>query len=127
MLSVCLVSSQLFSYPRPVWHDPEVGLALGCQSGRRERRRDGPGLSPSAGLGHVLKNVAVLQAQRGYGREHALDEAPAGLALSSDAGLPPDDGMAERALRRVVRWFDSRDTHECPQGSFDLEDLLAHP
>ena len=53
-------------------------------------------------LGEVLEHIAVLLAQRIADGEHALDKATTIRAVGAEAGVAPQDPMAQGSLGVVV-------------------------
>ncbi len=54
------------------------------------------------GLGEKVQHVALLLAQCGADREHAFDEPTAVRTVGPEAGVAPDDTVAQGALGGVA-------------------------
>ena len=54
------------------------------------------------GLGEKVQHVALLLAQCGADRKHAFDETTALRTVGPEAGVAPDDTVAQGALGGVV-------------------------
>ena len=73
-----------------------------------------------------LEDVASLATEAGPNRQHALDEPTAPLAARAAADLAVQHGMAQLALRSVVRGFDALDPGKGPQAGLTAQDGVAH-
>ena len=78
------------------------------------------------GLRDELEDVAVLLAAGFDGGQQRFHEAAAGSALRPERELPPDHGVTERPLRRVVRRFDAVHFQERPQPVAMVTQFPAH-
>ena len=93
--------------------------------GGRQERRPGALLqtSPDRRFEEV-KDRALLRSQALAHGQHALGESGAGTARGTVRALPPEDGLAQRPLRRVVRGLDTLDPGERPQRLAVLAQVL---
>ena len=74
-----------------------------------------------AGLGEKVQNVALLLVQCSADREHAFDEATAVWTVGPEAGVAPDDAVAQGALGGVVGGLHTFLAHKGPQCRFVLQ------
>lgn len=58
------------------------------------------------------------------GGQYPLDESLAALRIAAKAQLAPDDGEAERALRKVVGSFEVIEVDKMPQRLFIFEQVF---
>ncbi len=79
----------------------------------------------SNGFREPGKGVAFLAATRLDDRQQALDETAARSRLRAERQLPPNDGVPQRLLGRVVGRLDPCDLHEGPQPVAVFPQLLA--
>ncbi len=73
----------------------------------------------------IVQHVALLLAAGGHHRQHPLHELAASGTVRPPSDPPPDQGMPQRAFRRVVRRLHPFDAHEGSQTLLYLEDLEA--
>ena len=78
-----------------------------------------------AGIGDIVEDVALLQAQCSHDRQYAFDETAAVGAVGPEAGLAPHDTVSHATLGEVVRRLDTLDVDEGPERGLQLQDLAT--
>jgi hypothetical protein len=101
--------------PRRCALTPASGSAEQWLGLREERRGTLTGLLGLEALRHELQDVPPLLAASSRHAQHSLDKPAAPLARCPAARLPPQDGVPQRPLRRVVRRLDPLHPQEGPQ------------
>lgn len=77
------------------------------------------------GVGEVVEHVALLLAQGVPDRKHAFDEAAARGAVGAEAGVAPQDAVAQGSFGRVVGGLDPFLADEGPQGRLHRQKIGA--
>ena len=78
------------------------------------------------GLGDELEHIPLLLAAGFDGGQQGLDEAAAGGALGAEREFPPDHGVTQRPLRRIVRRLDIVNFQKRPQPVAMVTQFPAH-
>src|ERR1044072_7391068 len=102
--------------------DGRVNTPGNRSAGGQELGDGGAGSKSGESLGKIVEGMAAdLPAGLGEG-QHALDEAKPVFTLTAEATLPPQHGLAQRPLGRVVGRLD-RMLQEGPQERLQLQQL----